>query len=398
MTRPEERLRTLPAPGEEDAARRTWAAVERALEAAPERPVARAPRRRARRALVAATLVLVAALAVAFTPPGEALADWLRRTVAPSRPPATAPARPQLPVGGRLLVEAPPYGLSIVEADGRRRRLGAWYDAVWSPHGRFVAAVSGQRLAVLDRRGAVRWSLRRPFELREPAWAPDGRMVAYRSANGLRVVAGDGTGDRLVAGPMGFGRPAWRPGAGHVVAWADRGGRVRLLDVASGRTSWVSGGGPQARFLVWSRSGSTLAAVSGHSVRLFDRGGRLLRRIRMARGQSIEAATFARRGSGPLTLAVHDFRRGWSEIVLTAARGPGGLRRMFSGRGRMIDLAWSPTGSWLLVAWRGADEWLFLHSAAVDRVTAIEDVTRFVNPRAPGLWAFPRLRGWCCPP
>jgi hypothetical protein len=387
-----ERLGDAPAPGEEAASRRTWAAVERALAA----PVARPARRRAPRlALAAAAVLALVAGALALTPPGDAVADWLRRAVAAAPPPAARPAPPRLPAAGRLLAEAP-SGLWIVEADGRRRRLGRWVAGAWSPHGRFVVAVRGPRLVTLDRAGRVRWSLRRPYALDQPAWAPDGRMIAYRSGDGLRVVTGDGRADRLAAGPLGHAGPAWRPGPGYAVAWADRRGRVQLRDVISGRPLWTSRAGRPVVRLLWSPSGRTLAAVGGRSVRLFDRDGRLLRRIRAP--ASIEGAAFARHGSEPLTLALHDFRRGWSEVVLTASRGPGGLRRMFSGRGRMFDLAWSPRGSWLLVAWRGADEWLFLHSAGVDRVAAVESVTRFVDPRARGLWAFPRVRGWCCPP
>jgi hypothetical protein len=193
----------------------------------------------------------------------------------PTRAPTPVPGPLALPAGGAVLVQAP-GGLWIVDADGDRQRLGRWDDAAWSASGRFVAAVHGQRLAALDRRGHVRWSLTRPFQLAQPAWSLDGLHVAYRSANGLRVVAGDGTAERFVAGGLGPARPAWQPGPRAIVA-----------------------------------------------------------------------------------------------------------------------LVYSPLGGWLMVAWRGADEWVFLRAPGVDRVKAVGDVTRRVDPR---LRSYPRVLGWCCPP
>ena len=47
-------------------------------------------------------------------------------------------------------------------ADGSIRHMGAWQQASWSPHGLFVAVSSGDRLAAVDPRGNVRWSIARP--------------------------------------------------------------------------------------------------------------------------------------------------------------------------------------------------------------------------------------------
>jgi hypothetical protein len=398
------RLRDVRAPGEDEAAERAWARLQadplptaerrsRFLRA-PTAPPGRAPRHRL--VPVGLALAILVALAVgAFTPPGEAVADWLRRAVERPKPAAKpVPGPLALPAGGAVLVQTPGW-LWIVDADGDRHRLGRWDAASWSPSGRFVAAVRGQRLAALDRRGHVRWSLTRPFALAQPAWSPDRFHVAYRSGNGLRVVAGDGTGDRFVAGELGPAAPAWQPGARPVVTWADRRGRVRAADAATARELWATAAGPAVRFLAWSADGARLAAVSRRAVRFYDARGRLLRRLRLPAGATADAAAFARQGA-LLTLALHDARRGFSQVVTTAAgRHPARLRPLFGGRGRIGGLVYSPPGGWLLVAWRGADEWVFLRTPGADRVKAVGGVTRRLEPDAA---ADPRVLGWCCPP
>jgi hypothetical protein len=435
------RLRDLRAPEEDAAAERAWVQVREALDAgplaepaSPGRRFLRRPRLAARRSsplgrpsfagrrssplgrasfagrrssplgrppiaarlghlpAVGVALAVLAVLAVgAFTPPGEAVAEWLRRAVdRPASAPKPVPGPLALPAGGAVLVQAP-GGLWIVDADGDRHRLGRWDDAAWSASGRFVAAVHGQRLAALDRRGHVRWSLTRPFQLAQPAWSPDGFHVAYRSANGLRVVAGDGSGDRFLAGGLGPAGAAWQPGPRAIVIWADRRGRVHAADADSARELWVGAPGPAVRLLRWSGDGARLAAVSGRSLRLYDGRGRLLRRTRLPDGTAVDAATFARQGK-QLALVLHDARRGFSQVVTT---GAGALHPLFGGRGRIATLAYSPLGGWLMVAWRGADEWVFLRAPDADRVKAVGDVTRRVDPR---LRSYPRVLGWCCPP
>jgi hypothetical protein len=386
----EARLRELHAPGEDAAAERAWARVSEPLAAQPGRVTAKERTRRPLPALGLASLVLALVVAAALTPPGEAVADWLRNAVVRPAPRHATPAARSLhlPAGGALLARTP-AGLSIVGADGARHRLGRWDDAVWSPSGRFVAVVRGSRLAALDRRGRVRWSLTRPYELAQPAWAPDGFHVAYRSANGLRVVAGDGTGDRFIAGRLGPAGPAWRPGAGAIVAWADARGRVRTADALTGRLRWATSPGPAVRSLRWSADGTRLTAVSSRSLRIYDAGGRLVRRTALPRGQVVEAAAPARRGTS-LALALYDRRRGYSQVVTAHHRG---FEPLFGGRGRIADLTFSPGGGWLLVGWRGADQWMFLRAPGADRVVSVAGVTQRLD--AP---AYPRVLGWCCPP
>jgi hypothetical protein len=149
----DERLRDR-APGEAAAGER---ARLRIAEEFARRPPSRRPRGRVVVGLAAAALALVAAL----SPPGDAVADWVRTAVG-LRQDAPAGAMPsagdRLPAAGRLLVSSG-GGSWIVEASGKRRRLGAWTGASWSPHGRFVVGWRDDRVAALDRRGHVRWSL-----------------------------------------------------------------------------------------------------------------------------------------------------------------------------------------------------------------------------------------------
>ena len=65
---------------------------------------------------------------------------------------------------------------------------------------------------------------------------------------------------------------------------------------------------------------------------------------------------------------------------------------VFAGTGGFTDLAWSPDGRWLLVAWAGADQWLFLRPDGGGRVRAVGSIAEQF-----GGGPFPKLGGWCCP-
>jgi hypothetical protein len=68
----------------------------------------------------------------------------------------------------------------------------------------------------------------------------------------------------------------------------------------------------------------------------------------------------------------------------------GGVR--FSGTGTFTDLEWSPDGRWILVAWRDADQWLFVGARGPRRVRAVANVKQQFDSKS-----FPSLSGWCCP-
>jgi hypothetical protein len=304
--------------------------------------------------------------------------------LAPAAPAAQGPLT--LPVSGRLLVEAAPFGAAVVAADGSVTRLGEWYDSAWAPDGGGVAAVRGDELAVIDAAGAVQWRLRRAEPV-QPDWSPDGRRLAYRSGGVLRVVGADGRGDRAVARGLRFAGPRWRPGARDQLAWVDERGSVRV------RGAWRSAPGLQVRpyGLLWSQDGKFLAAISGSYVRIFDGDdGRLLRRVTTRRHNHFQFGTFA---GDALILVRHDFTRGTSRV--SALRSPrAGERTLFAGRGTVGDVTASPGGTRLLMAMRGRDEWRFVPLSGRRTTVAVQGVTRRLNPQATGLWAFPHTRGW----
>ena len=372
-----------PAPGEAAAGER---ARVRIAEEFGRRPPSRRPRGRLVVALAAAALALLAAL----SPPGDAVADWVRSAVG-LRPHAPAGAMPsagdRLPAAGRLLLSS--GGSSwIVEASGRRRRLGAWSGASWSPHGRFVVGWRVDRVAALDRRGSVRWSLPARAPVTGALWSPSGFRVAYRAGGDLRVVAGDGTGDRLV--DRGTFRPmAWRPGQAHVLAYLS-GAHVDIVDVDSGRRLARIRLPHVPHEFAWSADGRRLYVNLHRSLAIYDARGRRSGRIWMPGRATVTTFVPARSGS---LVAVARRNGASSEVALMAPRTSD--RVLFRADGRFARLRFSPSGRWLLVAWPQADQWIFLRPGATGArgVLAAPRVTRRI-----GSGGFPQVSGWCCPP
>jgi dipeptidyl aminopeptidase/acylaminoacyl peptidase len=116
-------------------------------------------------------------------------------------------------------------------------------------------------------------------------------------------------------------------------------------------------------------------------------------------GASVGAAAFSPSGDSIAALlrlpssAGHLSR---SEVILIDA-AKGSLRPLFSAPGRLSELVWSPDGSHLLIAWRDADQWLFVPIGGAGRVRAIAGVSKDFAPGDPGgASSFPRIEGWCC--
>jgi hypothetical protein len=401
----EDRLRDAVAPDEEGARERALLRLRAEMRDAPAarderargRPAGRRqglsvgrPQRRSWR-LAGAAVAALFLLGAALSPPGEAVADWVRTAVGLkphiSLPTDSAPRVGRPPSGGRLLVSS--AGTTwIVEEDGRRRRLGAWAGASWSPHGKFVIAWKDRRLAALDPKGRVRWSLTAPRPVSGAVWSPSGFRVAYRSGSDLRMVAGDGTDDRLFDAGT-FRAAAWRPGARHVLAYLS-GAHVDIVDVdrvhrlARIKLPHVPGQ------LAWSADGTRLYVNLHRSIAIYDAHGRRTGRIWMPRRQTV--TTFVPAYSGSL-VAVARRERTSSEVALMRPGGPD--RVLFRADGRFTRLGFSPSGRWLLAAWPLADQWVYLRPGATGaaRVRASADVSRRFKTRG-----FPQLQGWCCPP
>jgi hypothetical protein len=364
-------LERIEIPGEHDARVRSWEVVRAAF--AEREPV----RRRARLARPVLVLAVLAALAAAaLSPPGEAVIDRLREAIGVEN---AEEALFSLPTGGRLLVESAD-GPWIVQPDGSKRRLGAYREASWSPFGRFVVVARRDELAALEPDGDVRWSLARP-DVRAPRWGgtrTDTR-IAYRSRDGLRVVAGDGEGDReacaRVVAPVA---PAWRPGLPHTLAFVAPGEVVEVYETDRCRQLLrVSVRG--ARSLTWSADGSRLLVVARDRLLVYERGRPRPVDVTVARG--VTQAELSPDGRRLARLVVRGER---SELFVEG-------RLLFTGPGRFTDLAWAPDGSLLLVAWKDADQWVFVPTDGRGSVRAVSGISAQFGG------SFPRVAGWCCP-
>jgi hypothetical protein len=381
------RLSELPVPA--DAEERALRVVREAFEVRIPNP----RRRTIRRSLPVVVAAAVAALAistVAVSASGGNVLNTVRDALGVRN---AAAVLTRLPATGRLLVNST-SGPWIVSPDGAKRHLGAGYtQARWSPHGLFeVVVVRGRELAAIDPKGNLRWSLARPA-VNDARWSGDGYRIAYRSGSTLRVVAGDGTGDRALARNTAAAAPAW-DGATHQLAYADRRGRIHLVDADTGRTLWISKAGPVPTQIAWEPSLREIVAVSNRGVRvLHARKGSLFKEIPLAPGPHQLAISPA----GPAAITSQT-AKGQSAILVMHPEHPWlAPRGIFHGAGRFNSLAWSPNGQWLLASWASADQWVFiklaLQGGAIERVQAVSSIAPGFNSRtAPG------LGGWCCAP
>jgi dipeptidyl aminopeptidase/acylaminoacyl peptidase len=363
-----------PAPGEREAADRSWKVVRSAFE---ERiPV---PRKRDWRPIVAIAFG-VALLAAAFSPPGNAVLGSLRDAVRGQDELVSLPSR------GSILVNAPD-GAWVVKRDGSKRFLSGYSDAAWSPRGLYLAAARRYDLVALEPNGRVHWKITHARPIGGPQWSYEGYRIAYLTGRALRVVNGDGTSDRLVtpnAGGSQLIALAWRPGT-HELAYNNARNQLVLLDVDRRRVLWRR---PAAGLeqLLWSDDGQRLLVTDGRP-RILDATGRTIAAFPK---RNILPAAFVRRSH---SIALAQAAGGSSTVSIYSGPRYNRRRVVFSGAGLFAGLAWSPDGRWLLVDWRSADQWVFIRSAAVKRIA----VRNIGNTFDSGPEHYATLGGWCCP-
>jgi len=366
---------------------------------------------RSRRPLprLALGLSLAALLAVLLlSPAGAAVRDWVGDVVATSAP-RPEPTLSQIPGGGRLLVQSA-SGPWVVKPDGSRRLLGEYEETAWSPHGLFVATAEGRTLSAVEPGGTPHWSLTAAARVGDPRWSPSGYRIAYRSGRSLRIVAGDGTGDHLVNPDIAPVAPAWSPFGTPEVAYVNAEGQLRIADSEiaaskSGAPPDMAGAvaGRDVRQIEWGARGRLILEVSPSALHL--QGMRLSKlegrsefagrtALAIPGGATVVDAALAPRRE--LIAAVFTFWRRSGTRSAVVVFGPAGKpRRLLSVPGSLGEVAWSPDGRRLLVAWPGADQWLFLPLAHGEG-RAVADISTVF---APGHRAasFPRVEGWCCP-
>lgn len=359
-------------------------------------------------------LSLAALLAVLLlSPAGAAVRDWVDEALTASTP-KPEPTLAKVPGGGKLLVQTG-EGPVVVRPDGSKRLLGGYEAASWSPHGLFVAAVEKRKLSALEPDGTVRWSITAAQRVAVPRWSPSGERIAYRSGFDLRVIAGDGSEDRLLAGSTAAGTPpdarispayvppAWSPTGEDALAYVTGAGRLRILDSETGA---VLAGAPALRritWMDWADGGRKILEAAPATIRLravLPAGhpsrpalGKA-RRLHLPPRATVNDAALA--PQTPLVAAsiTHWRKHGtYSEVIVFE---PGhGTRTLLSVPGSLGQVEWSPDGKRLLIAWPGADQWLFLPLGR-GRGRAIADISRAIAPSGRPT-SFPELEGWCCP-
>lgn len=400
-TRLRKLLREAPLPAAAEAERRGLAMVEAAFAEQRLAPRSGPARRRAvPRAAIA--LAAVALLGIALlSPAGAAVRNWIGDAFTAGVPNA-ARGLTRIPGGGELLVgsQAGPW---VVQPDGSRRLLGNYEETTWSPHGLYVAGVEGRTLTALEPGGTPHWSLTAQAPISTPSWSPSGERIAYLAGAELRVVAGDGTEDRLIAPRTKALPPAWSPFDPTLLTYVNRPRGLTIRDVDSGEILGSAGSLPGISELEWGADG-TLLEASPRAIRL-----RQVTPQKLTAGVLIGApqwlspppgriATAALAPNGRTVAAVvsrGSTRTPHDEVVLLDRRN-GAVRQLFSAPGHLDEIAWSPRGDRLLVAWPAANQWLFIPTGGRGRIKAIGDIAGQFSPGGDHGAPFPSVSGWCC--
>lgn len=397
-------LRETEVPGSEAAERRGLAMVEAAFE--ERRPARRNPLPRL--ALSFAVVVVLGALLL--SPAGAAVRDWIDDVFTAGVPHAE-PELSDIPGGGRLLVGSA-QGPWVVQPDGSRRLLGPYSDAAWSPRGLYVAVADGRTLSAVEPDGTPHWSISAPAPIGDPRWSPPrpwGVQIAYRAGSELRVVAGDGTEERMLDPEVARVAPSWNPFGLSLLAYVDSDETVRVIPTEGAEAvDDASARGLAEMFaLEWGGTGTRLLEASPRTVRVRAVAlGKLGGQIHLGAPLPVDlppgrirAAALSPDGGMVAVLlwtGAEDSASGrtGSEVYLASLEG-GTPEPLFGVSGRLSELAWSPSGERLLIAWPDADQWLFVRAAGGGRVRAVDGISRAFAPNS-AQPPFPSIEGWCC--
>lgn len=350
-------------------------------------------------------LALALGIATVFTalllsPAGAAVRDWVGDVVGTSAP-RPEPALSEIPGGGRLLVQSA-SGPWVVQADGSRRLLGDYEEASWSPRGLFVAVAKGRTLTAVEPDGTPRWSITAAARAGQPRWSPSGERIAYRSGQALRIVAGDGSGDRVLARSTAPVAPSWSPAGDPGLAYVSAAGMLRIVNSERAEGLAAAPALPDVAELEWGAAGAAILEASRRALRLRAVHARKLppgpalgegRALPIPAGATVvDAAAAPRRAAVAATLTFWR-EHGTRSAVVVFGPGAEQPRRLLTVPGSLGQVAWSPDGRRLLVAWPAADQWLFLPTAR-GQGRAVADISRAFSPGGPA--SFPRIEGWCC--
>jgi len=410
-----EALRGLPVPMPADAEERGLRVVDAAFvqrrgseRAGPESRVPSLPRL----ALGLALATLLATLLL--SPAGADVRAWVGDAFTASAP-RPEPTLTKIPGGGRLLAQTG-VGPLVVQPDGSRHLLGDYEAASWSPHGLFVAVAKRQTLSALEPDGTPRWSVTAAQRVAVPRWSPSGEQIAYRSGFDLRVIAGDGTEDRLLAGSIAahtppdarispaFVPPAWAPGGEDALAYVTGPGRLRILESETGAVLAAAPAMHGITWMDWADGGKKILEGSPEALRLrpvWPAGhpsrpalGKA-RRLPLPAGATVVDAALAPQRSLVAASITYWRKHGtYSEVlVFRPGQDP---RTLLSVPGSLGQVEWSPDGKRLLIAWPGANQWLFL-PLGQGKGRAIANISRAISPDGRP-HSFPLIEGWCCRP
>jgi hypothetical protein len=333
--RVEDRLRHAAAPDADGAQERARRVV---LAAAP------AVARRRRRALLPALLAVIVA-GVALTPPGDAVAKWLRDLVRPDSNTRTTVGA--LPGGGRLLATGAD-GTFLVDGAGRGRRISRSSDAAWSPHGLFIAVGGDGVLRAIEADGSVRWTLEVSGLVSDPRWSPTGYRIAYRRDDDLRIVAGDGSGDHPLVDAVADVPAAWREGPANEVAVARLNGRAELWNADTGARVWSRSAGDVV-FTGWTPRGRLVVLTTERLLVLGGASGR----VRLSRPLEVGAESAALSPDGS-RLAI----AGTTGVDTLHLRRGTRTRRRLVAESEIASVVWAPDGERVLAG--GGGHWYFI--------------------------------------